>query len=67
MRDPRLLEPDVFPVPDAVRLPPLLGPPEADRLLEPPLFDVEVLFCVEAMGKILLFYGAAGARMGTRK
>lgn len=65
MREERLLAPDALPDLDAVRLPPLWEPPELERLLEP-LPDVEaaVFFCVEAIGKILLFYGAAGASMG---
>ena len=42
---------------DEERLPPLWEEVvvEAERLF-PPLFDDEVLFCVEAMGEILLFY-----------
>lgn len=53
MREERLLVPEELPDLDAARLPPPWEPP--DRLLEPPDAAVEVFFCVEAIGKILLF------------
>ena len=65
MREERLLAVDGLPDLEEARFPPLWDAPELERLLEPPPdAEAEVFFCVEAMEKTLLFYGAAGARMG---